>query len=81
MIRYRSSELQSRGEQEEKEEGDSILEFQKSDVTLELDLVVDAPFYEDDEVPNLPYAQPSGTGAFDAEVAPWGDDKIIDVPM
>ena len=55
--------------------------FSKTDVTLELDLIVDAPFYEDDEVPNLPYAQPSGTGAFDAEVSDWGDDEIIDVPM
>ena len=55
--------------------------FSKSDVTLELDLIVDAPFYNDDEVPNLPYAQPSGTGAFDAEVEPWGDEEIIDIPM
>ena len=63
------------------EEGDSIPGFPKTSVTLELDLRVETPFYKDDEVPNLPYAQPSGTGAFDAEVAPWGDDKIIDVPM
>ncbi|MBO7067149.1 MAG: DUF5119 domain-containing protein [Bacteroidaceae bacterium] len=55
--------------------------FSKTDVTLELDLIVDAPFYEDEEVPNLPYAQPSGSGSFDAEVEPWGDDEIIDVPM
>lgn len=55
--------------------------FSKSDVTLELDLIVDAPFYNDDEVPNLPYAQPSGTGAFDADVEPWGDEEIIDIPM
>ena len=81
MIRYRSVDLQSRAEQEEKEENDSVPEFPKSAVTLELDLVVDAPFYEDDEVPNLPYAQPSGTGAFDAEVAPWGDDVDVDIPM
>jgi len=55
--------------------------FAKTDVTLELDLVVDAPFFEEEELPNLPYAQPSGTGAFDAEVADWGDDEIVDVPM
>ena len=55
--------------------------FAKTDVTLELDLIVDAPFYEEEEVPNLPYAQPTGTGAFDAEVEPWGDDENIDVPM
>jgi hypothetical protein len=55
--------------------------FSKADVTLELDLLLEAPFFPDDVIPNLPYAQPSGTGAFDAEVAPWGDDEIIDVPM
>ena len=55
--------------------------FNKTDVTLELDLVVDAPVYDEDELPNLPYAQPSGTGAFDADVEPWGDDEIIDIPM
>lgn len=55
--------------------------FTKSDVTLELDLIVDAPFYDEDEVPSLPYAQPTGTGAFDAEVEDWGDDENVDVPM
>ncbi len=55
--------------------------FAKTDVTLELDLVVDAPFYEETEIPNLPYAQPPGTGAFDAEVEDWGDDVDVDVPM
>lgn len=81
MIRYRSAELQSRAEQEENSDDSSVPEFPKSAVTLELDLIIDAPFYEDDEVPNLPYAQPSGTGAFDAEVAPWGDDINVDIPM
>lgn len=79
MIRYRSAELQSRADNPDDESGSK--EFPKSAVTLELDLLVDAPFYEDDEVPNLPYAQPSGTGAFDAEVAPWGDDVDVDIPM
>lgn len=55
--------------------------FSKVDVTLDLDLEIITPFYSDNEVPNLPYAQPSGTGAFDAEVQNWGDDEIIDVPM
>lgn len=55
--------------------------FGKADVSLELDLLLEAPFYADPEVPNLPYAQPKGTGAFDAEVSPWGDDEIIDIPM
>ena len=58
-----------------------VTEFDKHDVTLELELDIAAPFYSDDEVPHLPYAQPSGTGAFDAEVQPWGDDENVDVPM
>ena len=58
-----------------------VTKFSKHDVTLELDLELTAPFYSDDEVPNLPYAQPSGTGAFDAEVQEWGDDENVDVPM
>lgn len=78
MIKYRTVEADSRRAGEESQEAGY---FAKTDVTLELDLVVDAPFYDDDEVPNLPYAQPSGSGAFDAEVSPWGDDEIIDVPM
>ena len=55
--------------------------FSKTDVTLELDLLLEAPFFQDHDVPNLPYAQPSGTGAFDAEVADWGDEEQVDVPM
>ncbi len=55
--------------------------FSKTDVTLELELLLEAPFFSDSEVPILPYAQPSGTGAFDAEVAPWGDEENIDVPF
>ena len=78
MIKYRTIETESRRAGEESQEAGY---FAKTDVTLELDLVVDAPFYDDDEVPNLPYAQPEGSGAFDAEVSPWGDDEIIDVPM
>ena len=61
--------------------GKDVTEFNKYDVTLELELDITAPFYSDDEVPHLPYAQPSGTGAFDAEVEPWGDDENVDVPM
>jgi hypothetical protein len=55
--------------------------FYQADVSLELDLVIDAPFYENEEVPTMPYAQPEGTGQFDAEVEPWGDDENVDVPM
>ena len=61
---------------------DGTLEvFFQADVALELDLVIDAPFYNDDEVPLMPYAQPEGSGQFDAEVEPWGDDENVDVPM
>lgn len=55
--------------------------FTQGDVELELDLEIDAPFYADAEVPLLPYAQPEGTGQFDAEVAPWGDDVDVEIPM
>ena len=55
--------------------------FNKVDVTLDLELLVETPFYENPEVPNLPYAQPTGTGAFDAEVSDWGDEEQVEVPM
>ena len=58
-----------------------VTEFDKHDVALELELDLAAPFCSDDEVPHLPYAQPSGTGAFDAEVEDWGDEEGVDVPM
>ena len=61
---------------------DGTLEyFYQADVALELDLIIDAPFYDNDEVPIMPYSQPEGTGQFDAEVEPWGDDVNVDVPM
>ena len=55
--------------------------FAQTDVTLELDLVIDAPFYDDTEVPTLPYAQPSGSAGFEPEVADWGDDVDVEIPM
>ena len=55
--------------------------FYQADVALELDLVIDAPFYDKDEVPIMPYSQPEGSGQFDAEVQDWGDDVNVDVPM
>ena len=79
MIKYRTTEAQSRRTGEKN--NDDMSYFAKTDVTLELDLIVDAPFYEEEDVPNLPYAQPKGTGAFDAEVEEWGDDEVVDVPM
>lgn len=55
--------------------------FDQNDVSLQLDLEIDAPYVEEDDVPTIPYSQPEGTGAFDAEVEDWGDDENVDVPM
>ena len=55
--------------------------FYQADVALQLDLVIDAPFYDNDEVPIMPYSQPEGSGQFEAEVEDWGDDVNVDVPM
>lgn len=55
--------------------------FNQTDVSLQLDLVIDAPYVDDDDVPTVPYSQPEGTGQFDAEVEDWGDDENVDVPM
>ena len=64
-------------------EGDdgTLTSFLQTDVALELNLEIDTPYYDNDDVPILPYRQPSGTGAFDAQVEPWGDDVNVDVPM
>ena len=55
--------------------------FDQADVALQLDLEIDASTVGDDAVPTIPYTQPKGTGAFDAEVEDWGDDQNVDVPM
>ena len=55
--------------------------FYQADVRLALDLEIDTPYYNNDEVPIMPYSQPEGSGQFDAEVQPWGDDVEVDVPM
>ena len=61
---------------------DGTLEiFYQADVKLALDLEINTPDYKDDEVPILPYSQPEGSGQFDADVQPWGDDENVDVPM
>jgi len=60
----------------EGDDGETEL-FTKTDVTLELDLELVAPFI--DHEPTLPYAQPEGTGQFDAEVQPWDDEDNIDI--
>ena len=55
--------------------------FDQADVSLHLDLLIDAPYVEEEDVPTMPYSQPEGTGQFDADVQPWGDDENVDVPM
>ena len=55
--------------------------FEQTDVALQLDLEIDAPYVDEDDVPTVPYSQPEGTGQFEAEVEDWGDDENIDVPM
>ena len=57
------------------------LSFELTDVALQLDLEIDANTVGEDDVPTIPYTQPSGTGAFDAEVEPWGNEENVDVPM
>lgn len=80
-IKYRTVEVDSGLEQGDTTTTGRKQYFNKTDVTLELDLVVDAPFFPEEDIPTLPYAQPTGTGAFDAEVAPWGDEEQVDVVM
>jgi hypothetical protein len=65
----------------EGDDGSLDVTFEKSNVSLQLDLEIDANTVGEDEIPTIPYAQPSGTGAFDAEVEDWGDDENVDVPM
>ena len=65
----------------EGDDGSLNLSFKLTDVALQLDLEIDANTVGEDDVPTIPYTQPSGTGAFDAEVQPWGDDENVDVPM
>lgn len=63
------------------DDGSLNVTFDKTNVSLQLDLEIDAETVGEDGVPIIPYTQPSGTGAFDAEVEPWGDDENVDVPM
>jgi len=65
----------------EGDDGSLDVTFDKANVTLQLDLEIDAHTVGEDEVPTIPYAQPKGTGAFDADVEPWGDDENVDIPM
>ena len=51
--------------------------FTQASVSLELNLELVAPVITQE--PTLPYAQPEGTGQFDAEVQPWDDEEDIDV--
>lgn len=63
------------------DDGSLDITFDQTNVSLQLDLEIDAHTVGEDGVPTIPYAQPSGTGAFDADVEPWGDDENVDVPM
>ena len=63
------------------DDGSPYATIEPTQLALHLDLESDAPFMTDDEVPIMPYAQPKGSGAFDAEVSPWGDEENVDVPM
>lgn len=63
------------------DDGSPYATIEPTQLALHLDLEIDAPFMTDDEVPIMPYAQPKGSGAFDAEVSPWGDEENVDVPM
>lgn len=63
------------------DDGSPYATIEPTQLALHLDLEIDAPFMTDDEVPIMPYAQPKGTGAFDAEVSPWGDEENVDIPM
>lgn len=65
----------------EGDDGTLNLSFELTDVALQLDLEIDANTVGEDDVPTIPYTQPSGTGAFDAEVEPWGNEENVDVPM
>ena len=48
-------------------EGDdgTLQYFYQADVALQLDLEIDYPYYDDGDVPILPYSQPEGSGQFD----------------
>ncbi len=63
------------------DDGSMNVTFEQKNVSLQLNLEINAETVGDDKVPTIPYAQPQGTGAFDADVEPWGDDENIDVPM
>ena len=63
------------------DDGSLDITFDQTNVSLQLDLEIDANTVGEDEVPTIPYTQPTGTGAFDADVEPWGDDENVDVPM
>ena len=64
-------------------EGDdgTLNAFYQADVSLRLDLEIDTKNFGDNGVPIMPYAQPEGSGQFDAQVADWGDDVEVEVPM
>jgi hypothetical protein len=63
------------------DDGTQEATFTQADVSLQLDLEIDAPLIDEENLPTLPYSQPEGSGQFDAQVEDWGDDQNVDVPM
>lgn len=55
--------------------------FKNTDCRYPLELKICEPDIPEDQLPTMPYAQPEGTGQFDAQVEDWGDDQNVDVPM
>ena len=80
-IRYHNEVAETRAGDADSTATEQKQYFYKTDVTLKLDLLLEAPFFETPDLPNLPYAQPKGTGAFDAEVSDWGDEEQVLVPI
>jgi len=63
------------------DDGTQEASFTQADVSLQLELEIDAPLIDEEKLPTLPYSQPEGSGQFDAQVEDWGDDQNVDVPM
>jgi len=81
LIHYLSDTIDKSGRKpvKRKEEGIDWTVFSTDDVTLELELILDENSVGEDNLPDIPYAQPTGTGAFDAVVDPWSDEQEVNV--
>lgn len=56
-------------------------EFDKDDINTMLNVEIDKPYVDEEDLPTMPYAQPDGSGQFGADVAPWGNEQEMEVPM